>query len=46
MLALAISPEEAQKALTVITDFVIDWLSLQFEKFEKTFRVFSFLMIL
>jgi uroporphyrinogen-III decarboxylase len=34
MLALAITPEEAQKALTVITDFVIDWLSLQFEKFR------------
>jgi uroporphyrinogen-III decarboxylase len=34
MLALAITPEEAQKALTVITDFVIDWLSFQFEKFK------------
>lgn len=33
MLALAITPEEADRALTVITDFVIDWLSLQFEKF-------------
>jgi len=33
MLALAITPEEADKALTVITDFVIDWLSLQYEKF-------------
>ena len=34
MLALAITPEEAQKGLTTITDFVIDWLSLQFEKFR------------
>jgi uroporphyrinogen-III decarboxylase len=34
MLALAIAPEEAQKGLTIITDFVIDWLSLQFEKFR------------
>lgn len=33
MMALAITPEEAQKALTVITDFVIDWLELQYEKF-------------
>jgi uroporphyrinogen-III decarboxylase len=34
MLALAITPEEAQKGLTTITDFIIDWLSLQFEKFR------------
>jgi uroporphyrinogen-III decarboxylase len=34
MLALAITPEEAQKGLTTITDFVIDWLSLQFERFR------------
>jgi uroporphyrinogen decarboxylase len=40
MLALAITPEEAQKALTVITDFVIDWLSLQFEKFKDIKGVF------
>jgi len=40
MLALAITPEEAQKALTVITDFVIDWLSLQFEKFRDIDGVF------
>jgi uroporphyrinogen decarboxylase len=40
MLALAITPEEAQKALTVITDFVIDWLSLQFEKFKDINGVF------
>jgi uroporphyrinogen-III decarboxylase len=40
MLALAITPEEAQKALTVITDFVIDWLSLQFEKFKDIEGVF------
>ncbi len=33
MMALALTPDEAQKALTVITDFVIDWLELQFEKF-------------
>ncbi len=33
MMALAITPDEAQKALTVITDFVIDWLELQYEKF-------------
>ena len=33
MMALALTPEEAQKALTVITDFVIDWLELQYEKF-------------
>jgi len=40
MLALAITPDEAQKALTVITDFVIDWLSLQFEKFRDINGVF------
>jgi uroporphyrinogen decarboxylase len=40
MLALAITPEEAHKALTVITDFVIDWLSLQFEKFKDIDGVF------
>jgi uroporphyrinogen-III decarboxylase len=34
LLALAINPEEAQKGLTTITDFIIDWLSLQFEKFR------------
>lgn len=34
LLALAITPDEAQKGLTTITDFVIDWLSLQFEKFR------------
>jgi uroporphyrinogen decarboxylase len=34
LLALAITPEEVQKGLTTITDFVIDWLSLQFEKFS------------
>jgi uroporphyrinogen-III decarboxylase len=34
LLALAINPEEAQKGLTTITDFVIDWLSLQFQKFR------------
>ena len=34
MLALAITPEEVQKGLTTITDFIIDWLSLQFEKFR------------
>jgi uroporphyrinogen decarboxylase len=32
--ALAITPEETQKGLTTITDFVIDWLGLQFEKFR------------
>jgi uroporphyrinogen-III decarboxylase len=40
MLALAITPEEAQKALTVITDFVIDWLSLQYERFPEIDGVF------
>lgn len=40
MLALAITPEEAQKALTVITDFVIDWISLQMEKFPDIKGVF------
>jgi uroporphyrinogen-III decarboxylase len=34
MLAFAINPEEAQKGLTVITGFIIDWLSLQFDKFR------------
>jgi uroporphyrinogen-III decarboxylase len=34
LLALSVSPEEAQKGLGVITDFVIDWLGLQFEKFR------------
>ncbi len=33
MMSLAVTPEEAQKVLTVITDFVIDWLELQYEKF-------------
>ncbi|MDF1559668.1 MAG: uroporphyrinogen decarboxylase family protein [Bacteroidales bacterium] len=40
MLALAITPGEAQKALTVITDFVIDWLTLQYEKFPDIEGVF------
>jgi uroporphyrinogen-III decarboxylase len=40
MLALAITPEEAQKGLTIITDFVIDWLSLQFEKFKDINGIF------
>ncbi len=40
MLALAITPDEAQKALTVITDFVIDWISLQMEKFPDINGVF------
>jgi len=40
MLALAITPEEAQKALAVITDFVIDWLTLQYEKFPDIEGVF------
>ncbi len=34
LLAISITPDEAQKGLTTITDFVIDWLSLQFEKFR------------
>ncbi|HOE25102.1 MAG TPA: uroporphyrinogen decarboxylase family protein, partial [Bacteroidales bacterium] len=33
MMALALTPDEVQKALTVITDFIIDWLELQHEKF-------------
>ncbi len=33
MMALVETPDEAQKALTVITDFIIDWLELQIEKF-------------
>ncbi|MDD3735773.1 MAG: uroporphyrinogen decarboxylase family protein [Bacteroidales bacterium] len=33
MMALAVTPDEAQKALTVITDFVIDWLELQRARF-------------
>lgn len=40
MLALAITPAEAQKALKVITDFTIDWLSLQYEKFRDIDGVF------
>ncbi len=40
MLALAITPDEAQKALTVITDFVIDWLTLQYDKFPDIEGVF------
>jgi uroporphyrinogen-III decarboxylase len=40
MLALAITPEEAQQGLTVITDFVIDWLSLQLEMFRDIDGVF------
>jgi uroporphyrinogen decarboxylase len=34
MMALAMAPDEAQKALTVITDFVIDWIELQYERFR------------
>jgi len=40
MLALAINPEEAQKGLTTITDFIIDWLGLQFEKFRDIEGIF------
>jgi uroporphyrinogen-III decarboxylase len=40
MLALAITPEEAQKGLTTITDFVIDWLGLQIEKFKDIDGIF------
>jgi uroporphyrinogen decarboxylase len=40
MLALTITPEEVQKGLTTITDFVIDWLSLQFEKFRDINGIF------
>jgi uroporphyrinogen-III decarboxylase len=40
MLALAITPEEAQKGLTIITDFIIDWLSFQFEKFKDIDGIF------
>jgi uroporphyrinogen decarboxylase len=40
MLALAITPDEANKALTVITDFVIDWIALQYEKFPDIEGVF------
>lgn len=40
MLALAITPDEAQKALTVITDFVIDWLTLQYDMFPDIEGVF------
>jgi uroporphyrinogen decarboxylase len=40
MMALAIAPDEAQKALSVITDFVIDWLTLQYEKFPEIRGVF------
>lgn len=40
MLALAITPEEVQKALAVITDFVVDWLALQFEKLKDIQGIF------
>jgi|ERR1035437_358082 uroporphyrinogen decarboxylase len=40
LLALAITSEEAQKGLTTITDFVIDWLSLQSEKFRDINGIF------
>ncbi len=40
MLALAITPEEVHKALSVITDFVVDWLTLQFEKFRDIQGIF------
>jgi len=40
MLALAITPDEVHKALTVITDFVVDWLTLQFEKFRDIQGIF------
>lgn len=40
MLALAITPDEAQKALKVIADFIIDWLTLQYEKFPDIEGVF------
>jgi uroporphyrinogen-III decarboxylase len=40
MLSLAITPEEAHKGLTTITDFIIDWLSFQFEKFKDINGIF------
>jgi uroporphyrinogen-III decarboxylase len=40
LMALALSPDEAQKGLTTITDFIIDWLGLQFEKFRDIDGIF------
>ena len=40
MMTLALTPDEAQKVLTVITDFVIDWLALQYERFPDIEGVF------
>jgi len=40
MINLAITPEEVHKGLAVITDFVIDWLTLQFETFKDIQGIF------
>ncbi len=40
MLALAIMPEEAQKALDTITDFIIDWIGLQLERYRDMDGIF------
>lgn len=40
MLGLAISSEQVHKGLEVITDFVIDWLTLQFETFKDIQGIF------
>lgn len=40
MEGLVIYPEEAHKRLAVITDFIIDWLTLQFEKFKDIQGIF------
>jgi uroporphyrinogen decarboxylase len=40
MMGLAISSEEVHKGLAVITDFIIDWLTLQFETFKDIQGVF------
>jgi uroporphyrinogen-III decarboxylase len=34
MMGIALSPEETNKGLTIISDFIIDWISLQLETFK------------
>lgn len=42
LMAMNMSPEETKKGLTVITDFIVDWVSFQME----TFRTIDGLLIL
>lgn len=35
LMALAMNPEETRKGLEIITDFIVDWISLQMETFRE-----------